>query len=59
VFSDEAYVELVKDLPPANDAIKIGDDPYVLIRPEGQWHMPGILERSTSRGARTREVQAS
>ena len=59
VFSDESYVELVKDLPPANDAIKIGDDPYVLIRPEGQWHMPGILERSTLRGARAREVHTS
>ncbi|MDE2466012.1 MAG: GNAT family N-acetyltransferase [Alphaproteobacteria bacterium] len=58
VFSDESYVELVKDLPPANDAIKIGDDPYVLIRPEGRWHMPGILERSVGRGARERGAQA-
>ena len=59
VFSDESYIEITKDLPPANDAIKIGDDPYVLIRPEGRWHMPGILERSTTRGPRAREMRTS
>ena len=30
-------------------AISIGVDPYVIIRPEGRWHRPGILENSMSR----------
>ena len=29
--------------------IAIGVDPYVMIRPEGRWHVPGILERSAIR----------
>ena len=31
----------------------IGSDPYVIIRPEGRWHRPGILEQSAA-GAVTR-----
>jgi predicted GNAT family N-acyltransferase len=49
VFSDFDYVELVVDIEPSPDAIRIGIDPYVMIRPEGRWHEPGILERSASR----------
>jgi hypothetical protein len=30
------------------DAVTIGDDPYVIIRPEGRWHVPGILELPAS-----------
>ncbi len=52
-FSDESYVEITRALPASEDAIKISDDPYVLIRPEGRWHVPGILERSAERGARS------
>lgn len=48
-FSDFDYVEIVQDLTPHPDAISIGVDPYVMIRPEGRWHMPGILERSAAR----------
>ena len=32
-----------------SQAISIGVDPYVMIRPEGRWHVPGILERSAIR----------
>jgi len=49
-FSDVSYVEMVRDAEPDAAAIGIGDDPYVLIRPEGRWHQPGILERSAVRG---------
>ena len=38
-------VEIDKD----PNAITIGCDPYVIIRPEGRWHVPGILERSATR----------
>jgi predicted GNAT family N-acyltransferase len=49
VFSDFDYVELAADLEPDADAVRIGSDPYTIIRPEGRWHTPGILERSASR----------
>ena len=51
VFSDFAYVEGVVEIDKDPDAITIGCDPYVIIRPEGRWHVPGILERSASRPA--------
>ena len=49
VFSDFDYVEIVLDTTPHPKAISIGVDPYVMIRPEGRWHVPGILERSAVR----------
>jgi GNAT superfamily N-acetyltransferase len=49
VFSDFDYVEIVLDTTPHPQAISIGVDPYVMIRPEGRWHVPGILERSAIR----------
>jgi predicted GNAT family N-acyltransferase len=51
VFSDFDYVELAADLEPDSDAVRIGGDPYVIIRPEGRWHAQGVLERSASRAA--------
>lgn len=48
-FSDFDYVEIVLDTKPHPHAIALGADPYVLIRPEGRWHEPGILERSAAR----------
>jgi predicted GNAT family N-acyltransferase len=48
-FSDFDYVEIVLDTTPHPQAISFGADPYVLIRPEGRWHEPGILERSSIR----------
>jgi predicted GNAT family N-acyltransferase len=49
VFSDFDYVEIVLDTTPHPKAISIGVDPYIMIRPEGRWHVPGILERSAIR----------
>lgn len=51
VFSDFEYVEVVADIERDPEAITIGNDPYVLIRPEGRWHSPGILEQSADRPA--------
>jgi predicted GNAT family N-acyltransferase len=51
VFSDFEYIEVAAELEPDPDALKIGTDPYLLIRPEGRWHKPGILEQSVSRAA--------
>lgn len=49
VFSDHDYVEMVLEMDRHPNAITIGGNPYVIIRPEGRWHMPGVLERSTAR----------
>jgi predicted GNAT family N-acyltransferase len=49
-FSDFNYVEMVAQVDGDRDPLAIGADPYVLIRPEGRWHEPGILERSAGRG---------
>lgn len=49
VFSDHEYVEIVFEADPPPTAITLKSDPYVLMRPEGRWHVPGILERSAIR----------
>lgn len=49
VFSDFDYVEIVMDVGSHPEAITLGTDPYVVIRPEGRWHRPGILESSSKR----------
>lgn len=51
VFSDYDYVEMVTELEPMPDALTLGTDPYVMIRPEGRWDTPGPLERSATRPA--------
>jgi len=48
-FSDFDYVEIILDTTPHPQAISLGVDPYIMIRPEGRWHEPGILERSAIR----------
>lgn len=49
VFSDYSYTEMVHtgDLP--DNAITLQSCPYALIRPEGDWDRPGILEDSVDR----------
>jgi predicted GNAT family N-acyltransferase len=49
VFSDFDYVEIVADVERDPDAITIGAKPFVIIRPEGRWDAPGILEQSAKR----------
>ncbi|MBR0754246.1 GNAT family N-acetyltransferase [Bradyrhizobium jicamae] len=51
VFSDFDYVEVRLDAERHPARITLSEDPYVLIRPEGQWDTPGILEMSAARGA--------
>lgn len=57
-FSDFDYVEIVLDTTPHPKAITIGVDPYIMIRPEGRWHVPGILERSAIRPVTRPSVDA-
>jgi len=43
-FSDYDYVEIEFDLAPRADAVGLDTDPFVLLRPEGEWDRPGVLE---------------
>ncbi|MDP2733270.1 MAG: GNAT family N-acetyltransferase [Hoeflea sp.] len=51
VFSDFAYTEMLLETEPAPDAITLDSDPYQIIRPEGAWHQPGVLDESADRDA--------
>ena len=48
-FSDHAYIEIVRELARHDAAITMESDPYLIIRPEGSWDSPGILEQSSTR----------
>ncbi len=50
-FSDLGFVEGDLELKPDPGALTPKSDPYVLIRPEGQWDRPGVLDRSARRSA--------
>jgi predicted GNAT family N-acyltransferase len=50
-FSDHEYVETIRALTPPHDAISIDSDPLVLLRPEGAWDRPGVLDQSAARPA--------
>lgn len=49
VFSDHDYIEMLAEIPSHPDAIAIGADPLVIVRPEGRWHTAGVLDRSRAR----------
>ncbi len=51
VFSDHEYVEVERRLAPSPEALTIDSDPMVLLRPEGAWHLPGVLDQSARRPA--------
>jgi predicted GNAT family N-acyltransferase len=48
-FSGFEYTEMIVDLEPPEDALTIDSDSMVLVRPEGDWDRPGVLERSAAR----------
>lgn len=50
-FSDFDYVEMEFDVPPRADAITIDTEPMVILRPEGEWDRPGVIDRSLTRYA--------
>lgn len=57
VFSDVEYVELEAALDATDNRIAIGQDPYILIRPEGDWDRPGPLDLSRERTTPTRQMR--
>lgn len=50
-FSDRRYIEVIKDVEPPSDALSLDTPALVLLRPEGAWDEPGILDLSTRRRA--------
>jgi predicted GNAT family N-acyltransferase len=50
-FSDHDYIEMYGDLEPHARPLTMDTDPYVMLRPEGRWDEPGILESSAQRPA--------
>jgi predicted GNAT family N-acyltransferase len=50
-FSDHEYVETIRELTPPEDAVTIDSDPMTILRPEGAWDRPGVLDHSTTRPA--------
>ncbi|HEY4944342.1 MAG TPA: GNAT family N-acetyltransferase [Rhizomicrobium sp.] len=59
VFSDHEYVAVEGDLQVYPTAIAIDSDPYLIVRPEGLWDDPGILERSAERPPTNPHVEGS
>jgi predicted GNAT family N-acyltransferase len=48
-FSDHEYVETIRELTPPDNAVNIDSDPLVVLRPEGAWDRPGVLDHSARR----------
>jgi hypothetical protein len=55
LFSDHADIEIVFDAEPNPNAVKRGA--HLLMRPEGRWDRPGILDQSAIRSARKPATQ--
>lgn len=51
LFSDHEYLEVEGEIEPDAHALSIDTDPMVLIRPDGQWDRPGVLDNSAQRPA--------
>jgi predicted GNAT family N-acyltransferase len=51
-FSGFNYTEMLLEMEPSQDAITLDSGGYVILRPEGDWDRPGILEISATRPVR-------
>ena len=51
VFSDHEYVEVLCEIEPHPEAVTLASDPYIVLRPEGAWDEPGVLDGSAARAA--------
>lgn len=50
-FSDYEYVECERVLPAREDGLTMDSDPYMVMRPEGDWDRENVLDRSAQRPA--------
>jgi predicted GNAT family N-acyltransferase len=51
-FSGFRYTEMAVDVEPLPNAITLDSGGFVILRPEGEWDQPGILEISATRSVR-------
>jgi predicted GNAT family N-acyltransferase len=51
IYSDHEYVEMAAEFEPHPERISMMSDPYLIVRPEGSWDIPGVLDRSAERPA--------
>lgn len=51
-FSKISFVEMERELVLDSNALTIDSPPLVLVRPEGDWDRPGVLDASIARPAR-------
>ena len=51
-FSGFNYTEMLLEIEPSQDAITLDSGGFVLLRPEGDWDRPGVLEISATRPVR-------
>lgn len=58
-FSDFDYMEVEYDIPAHPDVLTPDSSPYVLLRPEGAWDEPGVLDGSTARETQRPAVAAA
>ncbi|ROQ45608.1 putative GNAT family N-acyltransferase [Stenotrophomonas maltophilia] len=49
-YSDREYMEVIKELMPASDAISMDSPALCVVRPEGAWREAGVLDLSSARG---------
>jgi predicted GNAT family N-acyltransferase len=54
-FSGFNYTEMLFEMEPSQGAITLDSGGYVILRPEGDWDQPGVLEISASRPVRDPE----
>ncbi len=55
-FSDFEYYEIEIPLPAHPQAMRASADPFMMIRPEGQWDTAGVLDRSSQRSPKKVEA---
>jgi len=55
-FSDYEYIEINIPLPEHPQALGPDQDPMLMIRPEGQWDVPGVLDASSNRSRKADEA---
>ncbi len=51
IFSDHEYAEIVAEFESHPEALTMDADPLQMVRPEGQWDRPGVLDMSSTREA--------
>ena len=55
-FSDYEYREIEISVPVHPNALTMTEDPYLIIRPEGAWDRPGVLDASVTRSNNKRSA---